>query len=109
MAIRVYNPNNGTITFTKVHEGYNNKASSSEWNNPGLAWEDFFVNRSGSVSVAGNTSEWLVVKDITKYGTSQGYSFLDYFGEFTVTGDFVIAVYICKNINAISSNASDIS
>lgn len=109
LAIRVYNPNEDSITFTKVHEGYNNKASSDEWNNPGLAWEDFFVNRSGSVPVAGNTSEWLVVKDITKYGTSQGYSFLDYFGEFTVTGDFVIAVYICKNINSISSNASDIS
>lgn len=109
LAIRVYNPGQSRISFTKLHEGYSNTASSNDWRNPGFAYEDFFANRSGTTYVNGNSSAWLVEKSINKYGTNQGYSFLDYFGEFSVTGSFVIAIYICKNTANISSNAGEIS
>ena len=108
LAIRVYNPGQTGISFTKLHEGYSNTASSTDWRNPGFAYEDFFVSRSGTTYVDVNSSAWLVEKDINKYGTNQGNSFLDYFGEFSVTGSFVIAIYICKNKSNISSNAGEI-
>lgn len=109
LAIRVYNPSSSSpITFTRLHEGYSNTASSNDWKNPGYAYESFFANSAGTIPVGKQSSEWLVVKDINNYGKGNGFSFLDYFGEFSVTGSFVIAIYICKNINNISSNAGEV-
>ena len=107
LAIRVYNPNtSGTIVFTKQHEGYSN---TNNWNNPGYAWEDFFTAKSGTVSVPYGQSKWLVTKPITNKGNSSG-SFLDYFGEFTMntTSQFVIAVYVCKNVANIPGTTYEI-
>ena len=103
LGIRVYNPNSNSITFTKKHEGYSNTHS---WNNPGYAWEDFFANKSGTTTVPGKTSVWLVQKEINKTGNAGG-SFFDYFGEFDVSGEFVIAVYVCKNINNIPESGGN--
>ena len=106
LGIRVYNPaSSGSITFTKKHEGYSN---TNSWSNPGYAWEDFFATKSGTTTVYAGESKWLATKSINYTGNSGG-SFLDYFGEFTVTGSFVIAVYVCKNINNISDTTYPIS
>ncbi len=106
LAIRVYNPStSSTVKFTKLHEGFSN---STSWNNPGYAWEDFFSNRSDSLTLSPRSSGWLAVKTITKTGNSGG-AFLDYFGEFTVNNPFSIAIYICKNKNNIPDSTSAIN
>lgn len=102
LAIRVYNPStSNTVKFTKLHEGFNN---STSWNNPGLAWEDFFPGKSDSLTLAPGTSDWLAVKTISQLNNA----FLDYFGEFTVNNPFSIAIYICKNKNNIPDSTSAI-
>lgn len=106
LGIRVYNPaSSGSITFTKKHEGYSN---TNSWSNPGLAWEAFFADQSGTTTVSAGESKWLAQKSISLTGNAGG-SFFDYFGEFTVTGSFVIAVYVCKNINKVPDLTYSIS
>ena len=97
LGIRVYNPTSRTITFTRQHEGYSN---TNSWDNPGYAWEDFFATKKATIPVPSNDSVWLTTKSITQTHNMSG-SFLDYFGEYTVDGSFLIAVYVCKNINNI--------
>lgn len=105
LAIRVYNPSTSkTVRFTKQHEGFYN---SNSWNNPGYAWEYFFPNKSESLTLAPGTSNWLTVKTLSKTGNGDG-SFFDYFGEFTVNNPFHIAIYVCKDKNAIPDSTSAI-